>query len=131
MRHHSTDCIYSPLVVQERKWKWEAVETARCWADEDEAEVRRCEEEAKARRVEAEARSMADKAKDYNTCNCTWMDVCTHGTAKTTKPEENTEGMAAYRTTDPFKANFSEFRDTLYLAKVCLEHKISYEILPR
>mgnify|MGYP007123610140 CR=1 FL=1 len=60
-----------------------------------EAEARRREEEAKARRVEAKAHSMADKAKDYNTCNCTWMDVCTHGADKTTKPEENTEGMAA------------------------------------
>ena len=36
----------------------------------------------------------------------------------------------AYRTTDPFEADFGEFLDTLYLAKVCLEHKISYEILP-
>ena len=35
-----------------------------------------------------------------------------------------------YRTTDPFKADFGEFWDTLFLAKVCLEHKISYEILP-
>ena len=33
------------------------------------------------------------------------------------------------RTTDPFEANFSESWDTLFLAKVCLEHKISYEIL--
>ena len=35
-----------------------------------------------------------------------------------------------YRTTDPFEANFGEFRDTLFLANVCLEQKISYKILP-
>ena len=34
----------------------------------------------------------------------------------------------SYRTTDPFEADFGEFWDTLYLAKVCLEQKISYEI---
>ena len=41
----------------------------------------------------------------------------------------NTEDIP-YRTTDPFEADFGEFWDTLYLAKVCLEHKISYEISP-
>ena len=30
--------------------------------------------------------------------------------------------MTSYRTTDPFEADFGEFWDTLFLAKVCLEH---------
>ena len=45
LRHHSTDCIYSPLVAQERQRKREqkAEETGRHWEGEDEAKARRKE----------------------------------------------------------------------------------------
>ena len=109
MRHHSTDCIYSPLVAQERKYKQEreAAKKARCWAAKDEAkarhrkveaapcrwapEARRWEDEPKTRHAEAESCFMADEAKededkaeDYNTCN-----RCTCGAAKTQDKAES------------------------------------------
>ena len=37
--------------------------------------------------------------------------------------EKTVIDSSAYRTTDPFEANFGEFWDTLYLAKVCLQQK--------
>ena len=100
LRYHRTNCIYSPLVAQERQRKREkvAAETGRSWKAKDEAKARHddkaeaCREnkanihseaEAEVRRVEAEAHFMANEAKDYNTCNCTWIDRCTHGVAKT------------------------------------------------
>ena len=112
LRYHSTGCVYSLLVEQEmhHKREQEAAEKGRRWEAEEEAKARHndkaeaCREdeaevfreaEAKACHLEAEACSMADEAKDYNTCNCTWIDGCTHCTVKTTEPEENTESMAS------------------------------------
>ena len=56
LRHHSTDCIYAPLVAQEMQHKREqkAAETGRHW--EAEAKARHKEEAEARREYKAEAR---------------------------------------------------------------------------
>ena len=54
VRAHSIECIYNPVVVEEtrNKREQEAADTARRWADEDEARARRwtAKDKAKAQR---------------------------------------------------------------------------------